>query len=113
MMCLSAILRVFTGRRKQQFKTATSGKHCVDSHVRLRLNRRAGVAARHVRTELDRLVATAPEHEIRKVRAVVFTRGLHYTMGISQKFDKEMDSFHALFTRYLAESAEKKELYVF
>ena len=72
-----------------------------------------GVAARHVRAELNRLVATVDDLTVQKVRlsfsALNATRDAEPSTR-AQTFDKEMNSFFHLFTRYLTERADSKEL---
>ena len=65
-MLVSAIFRVFYHRRKQQFKTATTGE-CHGRFGSLSAEFITGAAARHVRAELNRLVSTVPDPSLQKV----------------------------------------------
>ena len=80
---------------KQHFKSATTG-----------------VATKNMRNEIMRLVNTVSDPVTRKVRKL---RWLPFPCCPDcdlQAFDTEMQSFFYLFTRYLAEKAESKELCV-
>ena len=86
------ILWRFYHHRKQHFKTATTG-----------------VATKNMRNELNRLVNTVSDPNTKKV-CLRSSLKAHRLTAARQAFDTEMQSFFYLFTRYLAEKAESKEL---
>ena len=73
-----------------------------------------GVAAKSMRNEISRLVATVEDSVTKKVRLRVLNllKGVRLLIVTLQAFDTEMQSFFYLFTRYLTERAKSTELYV-
>ena len=65
-----------------------------------------------MRNELNRLVNTVADPQTRKVRRDDVLNRLQRDSSrlFKQAFDTEMQSFFYLFTRYLAEKAQSKEL---
>ena len=72
-----------------------------------------GVAAKAMRNEISRLVATVQDPLTKKV---LITSEIRSSTSVDQSdpqaFDTEMQSFFFLFTRYLSERANNQDLYV-